>query len=159
MCLGVSDISLTEMVGAYTAFANLGTYSQPVFIKKITDKKGNVLATFGTNQQEALAENVAYTTNEMMKGVIDKGTGAKLRSRYNLKTMAISGKTGTTQSNADAWFIGVTPDLVTGCWVGFDQPSVHFASTATGQGGAAALPIVGELDVYKRQESTRLSIS
>jgi len=144
LCLGVSDISLTEMVGAYTAFANLGTYSQPVFIKKITDKKGNVLATFGTNQQEALAENVAYTTNEMMKGVIDKGTGAKLRSRYNLKTMAISGKTGTTQSNADAWFIGVTPDLVTGCWVGFDQPSVHFASTATGQGGAAALPIVGE---------------
>jgi penicillin-binding protein 1A len=143
LCLGVSDISLMEMVGAYTAFANLGTRSQPIFLKKITDKKGNVLASYGNKKEEVLAEEIAYTTTQMMKGVVDYGTGAKLRTKYGLKTMDIAGKTGTTQSNADAWFIGFTPDLVVGCWVGFDQPSVHFASTATGQGGAAALPIVG----------------
>lgn len=143
LCLGVSDISLTEMVGAYTVFANLGVWSQPFFIKKITDKKGNVLATFGKKQDEVLNEKVAYTTTEMMKGVVNKGTGVKLRSQYGLH-MPLAGKTGTTQGNADAWFIGMTPELVVGCWVGFDQPSVHFASNATGQGSTAALPIVGE---------------
>lgn len=142
LCLGVSDISLIEMVGAYTAFANAGMWSQPVFIKKITDKKGNVLATFGTNQDEALTANTAYTTTEMMKGVVNKGTGARIRSQYGLR-MPLAGKTGTTQGNADAWFMGITPELVVGCWVGFDQPSVHFASNATGQGSTAALPIVG----------------
>ncbi len=139
LCLGVSDISLFEMLGAYSAFANLGTVSKPYFIKKITDKKGNVLATFSSNHAEALSEKVAYTTTEMMKGVIEKGTAAKLRSRYGLTTMALAGKTGTTQANADAWFMCFSPDIVTGCWVGFDQPSVHFATS----GAAAALPVVG----------------
>lgn len=143
LCLGVSDISLFEMVGAYTAFANLGTHSQPVFIKKITDKKGNVLATYGSKISEALPENIAYVTTEMLKGVVNKGTATRLRSRYGLTGEAIAGKTGTTQNNADAWFIGYTPQLVVGCWVGFDQPSIHFASSSTGQGSTAALPVVG----------------
>ena len=144
LCLGVSDISLSEMVGAYTIFANLGVYSKPFYIKKITDKKGNVLATFNEEHSEAIDPKVAYTTTEMMKGVMNRGTGASLRGHYGLPTLTIAGKTGTTQSNADAWFMGITPDIVTGCWVGFEQPSVHFYSTTTGQGASAALPIVGQ---------------
>jgi penicillin-binding protein 1A len=144
LCLGVSDISLSEMVGAYTIFANLGVYSKPYYISKITDKKGNVLATFHEEHAEAISPKVAYTVTEMMKGVINKGTGASLRPHYGLQTLTIAGKTGTTQSNADAWFMGITPDIVAGCWVGFEQPSVHFYSTATGQGASAALPIVGK---------------
>ncbi len=143
LCLGVSDISLTEMVGAYTAFANLGTYSRPYFIKRIEDKDGNVLAQFGEQHEEALSERTAYVTTEMMKGVVNKGTGARMRSRHGLQ-MPLAGKTGTTQSNADAWFIAFTPQLLAGCWVGFEQPSVHFLSTNTGQGSTAALPVVGE---------------
>jgi penicillin-binding protein 1A len=144
LCLGVSDISLSEMVGAYTIFANLGVYSKPYYISKITDKKGNVLATFHEEHAEAISPKVAYTVTEMMKGVINKGTGASLRPHYGLQNLTIAGKTGTTQSNADAWFMGITPDIVAGCWVGFEQPSVHFYSTATGQGASAALPIVGK---------------
>lgn len=142
LSLGTSDISLYEMVSAYSSFANLGIQSTPFYIKRITDKNGKVLAEFHPEQTQTLPENVAYTTNEMMKGVVKYGTGKKL-SNYGLGNMAISGKTGTTQSNSDAWFIAITPQLITGCWVGFEQPSVHFASTTTGQGGAAALPIVG----------------
>ena len=142
LCLGTSDISLFEMVSAYSSFANLGTQSTPFYIKKITDKNGRLLAQFFPENVETLPENVAYTTNEMMKGVVANGTGKKL-ANYGLKGVTLSGKTGTTQSNADAWFICNSPQLVVGAWVGFEQPSVHFASTATGQGGAAALPIVG----------------
>lgn len=144
LCLGVSDISLSEMVGAYTIFANLGIYSKPFYIDKITDKKGNVLADFHEEHAIAIDPLVAYTTVEMMKGVINKGTGAALRGQYGLPSLALAGKTGTTQSNSDAWFMGLTPDLVAGCWVGFEQPSVHFYSTATGQGASAALPVVGK---------------
>ncbi|MFN8276952.1 MAG: transglycosylase domain-containing protein [Chitinophagales bacterium] len=142
LCLGVSDISLMEMMGAYGTFANQGIYSKPYFIKKITDKTGNNLAVFGDIQREALSEEVAYTTTEMMKGVINHGTATRLRNNYGLKEVTMAGKTGTTQSNADAWFICMTPQLVTGCWVGFEQPSVHF--TSAGQGATAALPIVGK---------------
>lgn len=142
LCLGVSDISLYEMVGAYTAFANLGTYSKPFFIKRIEDKDGNVIARFSETHTEAIPEKTAYITAEMMKGVIDKGTAARLRSRYGLQ-MPLAGKTGTTQANADAWFMCYNPDIVVGAWVGFEQPSVHFASNSTGAGATAAMPIVG----------------
>jgi penicillin-binding protein 1A len=141
LCLGVSDISLYEMVGAYTAFANLGTYSKPYFISRIEDKDGHVLATFGEQHKEAMSEKNAYTITEMMKGVINHGTGAAIRSRYGLR-MPMAGKTGTTQNNADAWFMGFTPDIVVGSWVGFEQPSVHFRSNSSGAGATAALPIV-----------------
>ncbi|MBK7147436.1 MAG: transglycosylase domain-containing protein [Bacteroidetes bacterium] len=142
LCLGTCDISLFEMVGAYSCFANLGTYSKPFFIKRIEDKNGNVLAQFGEQHKEAIAENTAYTLTEMMKGVIDRGTAARLRSRYGLQ-MPLAGKTGTTQGNADAWFICYNPDIVVGAWVGFEQPSVHFASNSSGAGATAAMPIVG----------------
>ncbi len=142
LALGTCDVSLFEMAGAYTCFANLGTYSKPYFIKRIEDKDGNVLAQFGSVQKEAIAEKTAYVTTEMLKGVINKGTAAGIRSRYGLQ-MPLAGKTGTTQGNADAWFMGYTPDLVVGAWVGFEQPSVHFASNKTGAGATAAMPIVG----------------
>ena len=158
LCLGVSDISLSEMVGAYTIFANMGEYSKPFYIKKITDKKGNVLATFNEEHADAIDPKVAYTVTEMMKGVINKGTGASLRPRYGLQNLTIAGKTGTTQSNADAWFMGITPDIVAGCWVGFEQPSVHFYSTATGQGASAALPVVGKF-LSKSYNDFRLKLN
>lgn len=142
LCLGTCDISLYEMVGAYTCFANPGTYSKPYFIKKITDKAGNVLAHFGETHREAVDEKTAYVTTEMLKGTVNKGTAAGIRSRYGLD-MPLAGKTGTTQSNSDAWFIGFTPEIVVGAWVGFEQPSVHFASNRTGAGATAAMPIVG----------------
>ena len=158
LCLGVSDISLTEMVGAYTIFGNMGEYSKPYYISKITDKKGTVLATFGEEHAAAIDPKVAYTTTEMMKGVINHGTGSALRGHFGLKTQSIAGKTGTTQSNSDAWFMAITPELVTGCWVGFEQPSVHFATTATGQGSAAALPIVGKF-LYRCYGDSHLKLS
>lgn len=142
LCLGVCDISLFEMVGAYTCFANLGTYSKPYFIKRIEDKDGNVLAQFGEVHKEAIAEKTAYETTQMLKGVINKGTAASLRPRYGLQ-MPLAGKTGTTQGNADAWFMCYNPDIVVGAWVGFEQPSVHFAGNRSGAGAAAAMPIVG----------------
>ncbi len=142
LCLGTCDVSLFEMVGAYTGFANLGTYSKPFFIKRIEDKEGNVLATFTGAHKEAMAEQTAYTTTEMLKGVINKGTASRLRSRYGLQ-MPLAGKTGTTQGNADAWFICYNPDIVVGSWVGFELPSVHFASNSSGAGATAAMPIVG----------------
>jgi penicillin-binding protein 1A len=157
LCLGVSDISLFEMVGAYTAFANLGIHAKPIFIKKITDKKGNILAAYGNKVNEALPENVAYQTTEMLKGAVNKGTATRLRSRYGLTSEAIAGKTGTTQNNADAWFIGYTPQLVVGCWVGFDQPSIHFATSSSGQGSVAALPIVGSF-LRKSYNNSKLGL-
>ena len=143
LCLGVSDISLFEMARAYTAFANNGTLSEPYFIKRIEDKKGNKLAEFYPKQKEVLDEKTVWVTNGMMKQVVNKGTAARLRSRFGLH-MPIAGKTGTTQSNADAWFVGFTPEILSICWIGFEQPAVHFLSTATGQGSSAALPIVGD---------------
>ncbi len=142
LCLGTCDISLYEMVGAYTCFANLGTYSKPYFIKRIEDKEGNVLAQFGEVHKEAIPEKTAYTLTQMLKGVINKGTAARLRPQYGLQ-MPLAGKTGTTQGNADAWFMCYNPDIVVGAWVGFEQPSVHFASNRNGAGAAAAMPIVG----------------
>lgn len=142
LCLGTCDISLFEMVGAYTCFANLGTYSKPYFISRIEDKNGTVLAQFSPTQKEAIPEKTAYTLTEMLKGVINKGTAASLRPRYGLQ-MPLAGKTGTTQSNADAWFMCYNPDIVVGAWVGFEQPSVHFASNHSGAGATAAMPIVG----------------
>ncbi|MBS1612460.1 MAG: transglycosylase domain-containing protein [Bacteroidetes bacterium] len=143
LALGVSDISLYEMVGAYTCFANLGIYSKPYFITRIEDKDGNVLAKFGETHKEAISEKTAYVTTEMLKGVIQRGTAASIGSRFGLR-MPLAGKTGTTQNNADAWFMCYTPELVVGAWVGFELPSVHFKSNASGAGATGAMPIAGE---------------
>lgn len=142
ICLGTADISLYEMVGANAAFVNQGIYRQPTYITRIEDKNGNLLEEFVPKTVEALDEQTAYLTVELMKGVVEGGTAARLRGRYKL-TYPIAGKTGTTQNNSDGWFMGLTPELVTGVWVGCEDRSAHFRSTALGQGANTALPIWG----------------
>lgn len=140
LCLGSADISLYEMVGANSTFANKGTWIEPTFITRIEDKNGKVLAQFIPKMNEALSEDKAYIMTVLMKGVVDGGTGSRLRSKYKL-TNPIAGKTGTTQNNSDGWFMGLTPDLVAGVWVGAEDRSVHFDNTSEGQGASMALPI------------------
>lgn len=143
LCLGTPDVSVFEMVGAYSAFANEGVWIEPTFITRIEDKNGIVLEEFLPKRVEAISPETAFLTLNLMKGVIDYGTGAYLRgSKYNLRC-AIAGKTGTTQNNSDGWFMGVTPDLVAGCWVGCEDRSAHFRTLSTGAGGIVALPIWG----------------
>ncbi len=143
ICLGTPDISVFEMVAANATFANKGTYIQPTFITRIEDKNGKVLEEFFPTTDEVFSEEKAYAMIQLMRGVVDYGTGSRLRFRYNLRN-EIAGKTGTTQNNADGWFMGLTPDLVAGCWVGGEERSVHFNSTNEGQGASMALPIWGK---------------
>ncbi|MCD6019663.1 MAG: rane carboxypeptidase/penicillin-binding protein [Bacteroidetes bacterium] len=143
IALGTPDISVFEMVAANATFANKGTYIQPTFITRIEDKNGKVLEEFFPTTDEVFSEEKAYAMIQLMRGVVDRGTGSRLRSRYNLRN-EIAGKTGTTQNNADGWFMGLTPDLVAGCWVGGEERSVHFNSTNEGQGASMALPIWGK---------------
>lgn len=140
ICLGVPDISLYEMVGAFGAFANKGVYTEPIFVVRIEDKHGNILDKFTPRRQEAISEETAYIMISLMQGVVESGTGARLHGKYGL-TNQIAGKTGTTDNNSDGWFMGVVPNLVTGVWVGCEDRSVHFRSTALGQGANMSLPI------------------
>lgn len=141
IALGVSDISLYEMLWSYTMFPNRGINTQPIFITKIEDKNGNLLENFVPTQKEIINDQTAHKMVLMMQGVTEgKGTAQRLRSRYGLKG-EIAGKTGTTNNQADAWFIGYTPQLLAGVWVGCDDRFLRFSSTAQGQGAAAALPV------------------
>ena len=140
ICLGVCDLSLYEMVGAMSTFANKGVYIKPIFITKIEDKNGNVIQTFKAEQHEAMDEVTAYKMIELMKGVVYEGTGVRLRYKYGLRN-PIAGKTGTTQNQSDGWFMGITPDLTTGIWTGAEDRSVHFKTIALGQGSNMALPV------------------
>ena len=140
ICLGVCDLKLIEMVGAMSTFANQGVYIKPMFITRIEDKNGNVIQRFSPEESEAMSEITAYKMIELMKGVVQSGTGIRLRSTYGF-TNPIAGKTGTTQKNSDGYFMGITPDLTTGVWVGAEDRSVHFRSTRLGQGSHTALPI------------------
>jgi penicillin-binding protein 1A len=140
ICLGTADLTLYEMVGAMNTFANKGVYTQPIFITRIEDKNGNVIANFIPRQDEAMSEETAYLMLTLMKGVVESGTGARLRYRYGLSN-PIAGKTGTTQNNSDGWFMGITPDLVTGVWVGGEDRSIRFRNMSLGQGANMALPI------------------
>lgn len=140
LCLGTADISLFEMVGANSTFANKGTWIEPTFITRIEDRNGKVLEEFIPDSREVLSEEKAFLMVNLMEGVVASGTGARLRSRYKLTT-PIAGKTGTTQNNSDGWFIGLTPDLVGGVWTGGEDRSVHFDNTSEGQGASMALPI------------------
>ncbi|HNW88892.1 MAG TPA: transglycosylase domain-containing protein [Bacteroidales bacterium] len=140
ICLGTPDLSLYEMVGAINSFANEGVYIEPIFVTRIEDKYGNTLASFVPQTQEAMSEETAYLMTSLMQGVVESGTGARLRGKYGL-TNQIAGKTGTTDNNSDGWFMGFVPNLTTGVWVGCEDRSIHFRSTSLGQGANMSLPI------------------
>jgi penicillin-binding protein 1A len=140
IALGTPDISLYEMVGAMNTLANKGVYVKPSFITRIEDKNGNVIARFLPEKSEALDEVSAYKMIELMKGVVESGTGIRLRFKYGLNN-PIAGKTGTTQNQSDGWFMGITPELTTGVWVGAEDRSAHFRTITLGQGANTALPI------------------
>jgi penicillin-binding protein 1A len=147
ICLGTADISVFEMVAANSTFANKGTYIQPTFITRIEDKNGKVLEEFIPNSNEVFSEEKAYTMIQLMRGVVQEGTGSRLRGGGYKLNNQIAGKTGTTQHNADGWFIGLTPELAAGCWVGGEDRSIHFNSILEGQGASMALPIWGKFFV------------
>ena len=154
ICLGTADISVFEMVAANSTFANKGTYIQPTFITRIEDKNGKVLEEFIPNSNEVFSEEKAYTIIQLMRGVVQEGTGSRLRgTKYKLNNQ-IAGKTGTTQHNADGWFIGLTPELAAGCWVGGEDRSIHFNSITEGQGASMALPIWGKFFVKVYADKT-----
>ncbi len=142
VALGTASVSLLEMVNAYGVFANHGRRVEPVYMRRIEDRFGNVIyeADKKGNPQQVISKNVAETMTEILKGVVDHGTAASLRSVYGFDN-DIAGKTGTTQQNTDGWFIGFTPDLVTGVWVGGDNQVIRFRSMTYGQGSHSALPI------------------
>ncbi|MFO8055021.1 MAG: transglycosylase domain-containing protein [Bacteroidales bacterium] len=140
IALGTPDLSVYEMVGAMSTFANKGVYIKPMYLTHIEDNNGNVIETFIPEQQEAMDAKAAYRMLGLMQGVVDHGTGRRLRFRYNMNH-PIAGKTGTTDNNSDGWFIGITPDLVSGVWVGGEDRSVRFRSTYYGQGANTGLPI------------------
>jgi penicillin-binding protein 1A len=140
LCLGPCDISVGEMASAYTAFVNHGIRVAHLFVTKIEDSEGNVIAQFQPRMNEVISEESAHKMLYMLKGVVDGGTASRLRYKYNLKG-DIAGKTGTTNNNSDAWFVGMTPTLVNACWMGGDDRDIHFQSMAMGQGAAGALPI------------------
>lgn len=140
LCLGPCDITVMEMVSAYTAFANHGIRCAPMFVSRIEDNEGNVIARFEPQLSEVISEESAYKMLVLLQGVIDGGTGGRIRHRYHI-TAQMGGKTGTTNRNSDAWFMAVTPSLVSGCWVGGEDRDIHFDSMAWGQGATMALPI------------------
>ncbi len=140
ICLGTPDVSVYEMVGAYSTFANKGVWTEPVYLTRIEDKNGNVLQEFVPRKVEAISEETAYLMLNLMQGVVQFGTGASLRGRYKIP-YPVAGKTGTTQNQSDGWFMGITPDLVSGCWVGCEDRMVHFRTLDAGQGARTALPI------------------
>jgi len=146
MCLGVMDLSLIEITAAQAMWANNGIYNKPISVLRIEDRNGNVIYSENGYSKEVLNENVAYETLKMMKAVVDGGTGGSLRGTWRpwggLKA-PMAGKTGTTQGNADGWYMGLTPDLVTGIWVGAEDKQVRFQSMEWGQGARMALPIFG----------------
>jgi penicillin-binding protein 1A len=143
LALGTADVSVYEMVGAYSTFANKGVWTEPNYILRIEDKNGVVLQDFVPRKVEAISEETSFLMLNLMQGVTIFGTGARLRgSKYGF-TNPIAGKTGTTQNQSDGWFMGITPELVAGCWVGCEDRSVHFRTTQLGQGANTALPVWG----------------
>lgn len=158
IALGTPDLSIYEMVAAYSTFANKGVYTKPVMVTRIEDKNGTVLYQFVPESRDVLSEETAYVTVNLMQGVVEAGSGSRLRDSWRTNqalykeiitgypyelTNPIAGKTGTTQNQSDGWFMGMVPNLVTGVWVGAEDRSVHFSSTAYGQGASVALPIWG----------------
>ncbi len=142
LALGTVDVPVSEMVSAYTTFAAKGIRVDPVYVTRIEDNQGNLLYSATPHRTEVTGESSYYKILSILLNVVDSGTGASLRSRYGISAQ-MGGKTGTTNSNSDAWFMGFTPDLVTGVWVGGEERYIHFNTMALGQGARAALPIYG----------------
>ena len=140
LCLGPCEISVSEMVSAYTVFANNGIRTAPLLVTRIEDNEGNVVAEFQPKMNEVISEESAYKMIIMLQGVMNGGTGSRMRFRYNVNA-DMGGKTGTTNRNSDGWFMAFTPSLVTGCWVGGEDRDIHFNSMTYGQGASSALPI------------------
>ncbi|MBR4721990.1 MAG: penicillin-binding protein, partial [Muribaculaceae bacterium] len=142
LALGSCDVSVKEMVTAYSAFSNKGMRVDPIFVTRITDSSGNVISEFKGKHTEVISEDAYYKILDMLQNVVNHGTGAGVRS-YGISAQ-MGGKTGTTNSNSDGWFMGFTPELVTGVWVGGEERFIHFNTMAYGQGAAMALPIYGK---------------
>jgi len=142
LCLGPCDISVAEMVDAYTTFPNKGIRFAPLYVTRIEDANGNVIAVFDPKSKEVINEQTSYKMIDMLRAVVNGGTGSRVRRKYNI-VADMGGKTGTSQHNADGWFMGFTPSLVSGCWVGGEDRSIHFDGMAMGQGASMALPIWG----------------
>jgi penicillin-binding protein 1A len=140
LSLGTADISVSEMVGGYSTFANRGIRVEPLYVTRIEDSSGNTVAEFNSQMHEVLPEDVTYKMLYMLRSVMDGGSGSRVRFRYNLRA-PMGGKTGTTQNHSDGWFMAFTPNLVSGCWVGGEERSIHFDRMTEGQGASMALPI------------------
>lgn len=173
-CLGVPEVNVYEMVGAYGTFVNQGVYVKPVMVTRIEDKNGQVLYEYVPETKDVLSEDVAYAMVNLMEGVTQGGSaGARLRHSFNKDnqvykkiltgypyglTNPIAGKTGTTQNQSDGWFMGMVPNLVTGVWVGGEERAIHFKSITYGQGASMALPIWG-LYMTKNYANEELGVS
>ena len=140
LCLGPCDVSVEEMVDAYTTFPNKGIRTEPLYVTRVEDNNGNVIASFTPQTHEVISEETSYKMVHMLRQVCDHGTGVRVRFKYKLN-MPMGGKTGTSQNNSDGWFMGFTPSLVSGCWVGGEDRSIHFDRMSDGQGANTALPI------------------
>ncbi len=140
ICLGPCEISVAEMTDAYTTYANKGIRVEPLYVTRIEDNNGNVIATFSPTTHEIISELTSYKMLDMLRNIMDHGTGVRARFRYKLY-MPAGGKTGTSQNHSDGWFVGFTPSLVNGCWVGGEDRAIHFDSMRDGQGANMALPI------------------
>ncbi len=156
LCLGTPDVSLFEMVGAYATFVNKGVFTEPIFVTRIEDRQGNLLASFNTTTSVAISEQTAYTMTGMLRNVVTSGTAGRLIREHGFANVEAGGKTGTSNENRDAWFMGITPKLVGGVWVGGEDQSVHLKSA--GEGSVVALPIFGDF-MEKVYENPALGIS
>ncbi len=142
LCLGTSESNVFELVSAFSTFANQGVHTDAIFVTRIEDRQGNVIASFIPQSQDAIGEQTAYTMLSMLQGVVSGGTASRLKWQFGLDGVEIGGKTGTSNKNRDAWFVGVAPRIVAGAWVGGEDQAVHLISR--GEGSVVALPIVGE---------------
>lgn len=142
LCLGSSESNVFELASAFSTFANEGVHTDPIFVTRIEDRQGNLIASFIPQSQDAVSERTAYTMLTMLQGVVNSGTAGRLKWQFGFEDMEIGGKTGTSNKNRDAWFVCVAPKLVTSAWVGGEDQSVHRISG--GEGSVMALPIVGE---------------
>jgi penicillin-binding protein 1A len=152
--LGTADISVFEMTGAFSTFANNGVWIKPHYLSKITDKNGNLIYQPEIKSREALSEQTSYVMCKMLEKVTAHGTAAKVRYQYGIQG-AVGGKTGTTQNYSDGWFIGITPSLTTGIWTGFEDRAIHFRTMDLGSGSAMAMPIFG--NYMKAVQSKKLA--